>query len=424
MAAQKTSPMDNLQWCISMACGHGGDFLRDLWRTVTGNGQSLARLGLPAQPDVRAVDVSPNTRAGEPGVEVASIPRRIMSFLLHVFTMRFWAQAFHSACFPKAFASLLHTDPATAAAHGRRCKFLWEMMCDVESILELRPGIAMLYHAVHWWRWPLNQYTFRLLAHHDFDPSAGPVRAHLQRCFLRLGDSRVIEEAFKATSDRERLDQSADVLSPLRAFHALATTSSDKHPLRKRGADTLGVTADDWQAATKEQMKPPVPWRQVWGRERTPLEKHWHCERVLGGGEKPCQTKTPASSNQSIVAFAAMEVLWTSRRLGLAGHSWQTVVATNHSIRRVELGSRDSSPGLCSHDLAESRPGLCSHDLAGSSPGLCKHDLAAGTGAGGTYHLVLAVHTYAARVWKLIPSGSQLLVNPGQPWMWVTVTDA
>jgi hypothetical protein len=127
------------------------------WRTF-GKAVDLARLGLVMSSGPHAqyfgVELDDATGLKMPGVDVESIPARIMSFLLHLVEARFWNYAWRQWAYPGAFAGLLDGGVNQQKAASFAARKLWKVATDVESKGKVNHGMASLRNKIFWLSWP------------------------------------------------------------------------------------------------------------------------------------------------------------------------------------------------------------------------------------------------------------------------------
>ena len=111
LTSKKVTPAHHARWLSGEATGMGEQFLRQVWAGAVRNARELEQLGLSVTEDSRPIFVGPEKDPDSgmwlPGISAESIPSRLMSFLLHVTTARFWSTAEFQWRWPKAFAGLL-----------------------------------------------------------------------------------------------------------------------------------------------------------------------------------------------------------------------------------------------------------------------------------------------------------------------------
>ena len=116
----------------------------------------------------------------------------------------------------------------------------WEIATLAESAAKENSGVEKLRAEAYFLDWPIVQYSFRLLAHHHFRFTA-EVRNWLLKLFVRIGDSKLIEDSNKLIRSLEQHDQEANIASSLSIYHRL---TREEVPLQWRGIPHVQVGKD------------------------------------------------------------------------------------------------------------------------------------------------------------------------------------
>ena len=405
VGARKVTAEANLQFNINMSTGAEEAMLRDMWRRTTGNAEALGRLGLATVPN--PYPMGPSDLGGgmgvSPGVRAEDMPKRVMDFLLRVIRLRLRASHHATIALPGALAGLLSSDLPTAQARMAWVADVWQLILDVEGCANTLPAAAdVLKKEVHWLQWTLVQYTFRFLAHHQFQ-LCPPVLCHLRRLWTRIGDSKVIEDSHAIIRDLEQREQKADSASCQAVYHRL----SKGDVLDTRGLPRLAVEKEDF---VRPPPRPPgVNGAHIFHATSTTMPPELGVNRVMDK-KKRYTTRRPGDSHGAAAALEALRLLhspppppavpfppaaaatttsdkkntYQSSRLDLAGQLWQAGV----------LG-----PGT----VVEYHPG------APWQPQV---------------HLVLCPEACAARTAQLVQHEGLHLLDPRATWQWTLVLDA
>lgn len=367
------------QRAIQLACGAGLDFCKSLWHHTTSDARELARLGVKTTRDSQPYPLSAPSGPLDRSVPEAEMPERIWSLLMHVIEARLHTDSWHQHGWPGRFAMVL--DPAKSMEGCRAAEEAWEAFTTCEALSAERHGIHRLLQEVYWLKWTVNQVTFRGLAHHGFRPVA-EVLQHLERMFGGLGDTKLIEDTHKDIRSQED-QQSNQSITQQRVYHTLTRGTA----LGARGVDRVQLTESEWQARA-----PPKPSaKQLFHADTTKLQKEWGCENVLRPARSRTYTsKSPAGSWASIGAAQALNILYKSHQLDLAGLAWQSCAL----FPRTLVGCSESTTSL----------GVDSSKIA--------------------WYLVLTCSTWAAMVWPATALDDGVIVmDMALPWHWITITD-
>mmetsp|Transcript_52539 Transcript_52539/g.114719 ORF Transcript_52539/g.114719 Transcript_52539/m.114719 type:complete len:1337 (-) Transcript_52539:10-4020(-) len=307
----------------------------------------------------------------EMGVESDELPVRLMSLLWHTCAQRFWSYAHFQFTYPGMFAKLLLEDPRDY----EELQHFWELVTDAESWATVLPGLHTLREQLYFLRFPLVQYTFRLLSHYKFRPCKD-IKAFLARLFSRLGDTRLIEEGHKLVTDRQR-DQAQQDVSSLRAMHSL-TRHSPENPLCKRQIMTPVVEEEHWHGdKVCFQLPEEHNWNSLFRYENSAVKGF----SMGKAGNRTFTSKSPAGAQQAIGASVAMVQLSHIKNLKKAGDVWQTCLLGPQSVFRHRPTDK--------------------------------------------YWFVIASSTYAARAAPLAPDAAHggFHWSADLPWSWITVED-
>ena len=346
LATHKLTPDDQMVHFANLSTGAGEAVLRAAWHMAIGYATELARLGLRIVPGTIVTNVAPemdsDTGMLEPGVDIADIPDRLMSFVCHMTEARFWHYERYRSKWPRAFAGILSGEEEKATTSLASSKEHWEASLVGESCGDVHPGLRELRREVFWQSEPLNQAKFRLLAHFDFRRHP-VVLKHLRRLFRRIGDSKLVEETNKFVRGTEELGQAQDVANQMRMYHQMTLS---KTPLAHRGiphvhASSTGAYDEcQWDAPVD---RPPASWSKMFGITLAQEPREW-CFKNVKAKPKPFVTRTPKSARASITAGIAMRtLLYNTRTPALAAAAWQTIVLTPHTLVRFSPDGADKS---------------------------------------------------------------------------------
>ena len=342
LAKFKVTPGDELTYAINLSLGAGECILRKLWKQATHSPLELARLGIEVVSGYAvtsfAPGIDPDTGLTEPGVEKDSAPERLMSFILHIIETRFWWYAQARYRYPRAFASIGSNIESEANIGLDEAKRHFEDCALAESAQNHSPGISNLRKLIYWQSWPINQTTFRFLAHFHFKRHP-TVHQHIRRRFKRVGDTKPVEETAKLIHSNERYEQPKQTASLIRGYHKMTLK---KTPLEHRGIPHIEVPASShYEQKGSKYEKPSKSWAQLFGQRRVePLPKEWNCRNVLKS-KKPYTTKTVQTARASIAAAQALQFFLHRAPPSLAVNAWQTCALSPHTLvqlrARVEL---------------------------------------------------------------------------------------
>jgi len=292
-SVRKTTPEQDLQYRLSLAAGRGEHLLHEIWRTATSDPLELARLGWQVAPNRTYCDLRDNAPAGlggsawpeGPGVDPATIPTRLVDFLLHVLEARLWTNAVSQYSLPEAFVGMLtdRREPWTFLQD------LWNAAVDAEAWRAEFPTLFSLRAQVYWLDWPLVQWLLRLGSQFGFQPHDF-ICAVTRILFTRIGDSKGVEETVKKLRALEQRDQDPDTVSLTRMYHQC--TLSEHLPLHARHIPYVTATEESAYTVLPD---PPVsgaakhdePWGHIFGRHhRAPRPKGWtYCRMMAKHGQ-------------------------------------------------------------------------------------------------------------------------------------------
>ena len=400
-AREKATAEQYADFAVAYSTGLGERFLRTVWKGCVFSAEEWGRLGACPMPGMTHAEVGPTidpvTGWTSPGVEAAQIPQRVAAFLLHMLEARFWAAAMHQHGLPGCFAGVLATDPTH---HLQSLRELWDAITLAESMASECLGLHELRKQAYFLDWPVVQYGFRLLAHHHFQGTP-PVLEWFRRQFVRLGDSKLIEDTNKIGRRLEQRHQEHKVSPSLTLYHALTRTAYT--PLHWRNIPAVQLQSDQFYETPRASQPgrparhPVLPWTDLFNPHATPDEERWHLHTILNTTANPFPSRSPKGQRAAVAALQALRLLSaTGPASAAATEAWQTC-------------------GLC--------PGHAYCKDAAIEPEVA------------SCFLVVAQATFAARVWPLqrIPAGARhgseqhvsalWQVDPDRSWEWLVVTD-
>lgn len=187
VASLKHGPQENLARSIALADGSGWEVCRRTWLAVTAEPGALRRMGLRI----------PGAAAKHLGLSEGVILRRLVSFALRLVHEKVWEYAWYSDVYPGAFARCLNTNPELRSKAFADCANDWGVLVFLERAAHKLPDVSALMNDMPWCRDQLVQYTFRLMAHHDFSPESPIVLGWLTRLFAGIGDTAMCENTHR-----------------------------------------------------------------------------------------------------------------------------------------------------------------------------------------------------------------------------------
>ena len=205
-------------------------------------------------------------------------------------------------------------------------------------------GLLELRRAAYFLDWPVNQYGFRLLAHHDFQ-SVAEVQAWFENEFIRLGDSKVVEESIKIGRRAEQHAQEQQAANGMCIYHQL---TREKTPLTWRGLKHVQVSSDSYYEPTTKPGEGIMSWKDMFNPRSTEEKPEWHLERIHSKGNV-FVSKSTAGQRSAVCAMQALRYLGLAGSLCLAMHAWQTgAFVPGHFYRKVE-SKMEPRPVMASH---------------------------------------------------------------------------
>lgn len=296
-------------------------------------------MGIPTWPGADIIDVSQPTGLGDrdraEGVPLDQVLPRLMSFLLHFAEARLWSYAWMQCAYPEAFAALL-SDGKHAGDAFQSAKELWTAATDAEANQHLHPEAWDLRQEVYWLSWALVQFLLRWLAHVGFQPCPA-IHAFLCRIFLRIGDTKCVEESHKIGRGLETKGQDPKKCDAA-AFYA--RLQREKTPLSQRGIPHMQVCKSAAYQGASGDTLPDLglkDWSQIHARQslmHTPSMLAAYRDTVLNGNypkHTPKNSRTSISAAQALVHLHREGLLFTN-----AKHAWQAVCCVPHTFIRNE----------------------------------------------------------------------------------------
>lgn len=309
-ATEKRTPVQHLKHCIARSSPYGEKFLRWIYLKATFDSTQWCRLGLQMEPGLSYANMGsyfePLTGRDAPGVKQEDIPPRLASLLLHVIEARFWTRAGNRHGWPGAFAGIM-ADGDDGVSCCKTTKYFYETMLKAEAEGIQNAGVMALRKEADFVDWPINQLGFRLLAHHNFELRDEVIR-HFRRQFIRMGDSKFIEESGKMIRQVESRTQDPKIAGPLSAYHKFTLPTN---PLATRKVPH--VTIPD--GAAFEQCKPILrrPWSEQFNYNSTKMPKQWNVRKTMLKTSGGFKSKTHNSQRHAIGAGQVAWVLIQNR---------------------------------------------------------------------------------------------------------------
>ncbi len=185
--------------------------------------------------------------------------------------------------------------------------------------------MSELRRQIYWLSWPINQWILRLFAHHLWQGRPAIERL-LLTLFLRIGDTKGVEESHKIGRAMEKRDQQRDVLNLLAFYSKL---QGENTPLHDRGIQNLGtLPSGAYQPAV--DSKPPVPWSKACGTGSV-VPPPFGLQSVWG---RAFESRTPQSGRASITVAQALVHVYRQGCLDKAGVMWHAVALMPHTLVR------------------------------------------------------------------------------------------
>ena len=291
-SVDKTTAQQSAEFAVGRAANKGEIFLRQMWKDSTFSAVEWGRLGASPVPGMVTVDmapaVDPLTGWTSPGVLEAEIPRRVAHFFFAIVEARWWTLAHDAFSFPGSFAATLSSQAEERDAGCRHACECWDAATLAEVAAKENPGLKELREKAYFLDWPINQYGFRLLAHHEFR-AVPQVQNWFEREFVRIGDSKLIEESNKIARSVEQHDQDPQHAPGLRIYHALTRQET---LLSWRGLNHVEVSKDFYFQPKSKPGKAVLPWRQMFNPMSTPPKAEWYLDDVPKTRDSPFESKS------------------------------------------------------------------------------------------------------------------------------------
>ena len=355
LSTEKTTPEQHFTYVLSISTGHGEDLLRLLWHGGTCDAKEWARLGVALYPGQDKTDMSPHrdpiTQMHVPGVAEKNIPGHLASLMWNLIEERFWTYAEVQHRWPGIFAGILHE-----TAHGSVLEFssqFWEACLFAEARRNVHPGFFTLREQVYWMDWPVCQLPFRLLGQCHFRRHP-EITKYFRRQFVRMGDSKVVEETHKIVRRIEEKEQDGHVAAAKRIYHALAGHDEEspkrttdhgvvgsshdptlkRSPLEWRGVNIACVPSSSYYEVNSNITRPPPGgWAKTFDAKATPLPRSWGARNVLDS-HKTYVNKRPQDARHSIAAAMALLGLHKTGSWAEAGNAWHCCAILPHTFVR------------------------------------------------------------------------------------------
>ena len=186
--------------------------------------------------------------------------------------------------------------------------------------------MAKLLQAIPWTDFPLNQLTWRAMAHSNFEPTPS-ILDHLRRLYYGVGDTRVIECTNQKLRARFK-DSTTDSVGTMEMYRTM--TLGDV--LKERGLPSIDVADED----LAQSSPPQGGWRRAFHPE-THAGPEGGKGILLKGKDRKWQNSTPGSlSRGSVSAWAALRKLSTCGKLKSSLTAWKSVLLQPRTVVRCQ----------------------------------------------------------------------------------------
>ena len=154
--------------------------------------------------------------------------------------------------------------------------------------------------------------------------------------FVRIGDSKLIEDSNKIVRNLEQHDQDSNVAGSLSIYQRL---TCKEVPLQWRGIRHVQVDSDDYYESGSKRGQAVLPWTDMFRPESTPERADWHLRDILQTATSPFASKSTDGQKQASVAWAALLHLGRTGAFSEAVNAWQScVLIPGCAYRRTVVG--------------------------------------------------------------------------------------
>ena len=116
--------------------------------------------------------------------------------------------------------------------------------------------------------------------------------------FVRIGDSKLIEDSNKIVRNLEQHDQDSNVAGSLSIYQRL---TCKEVPLQWRGIRHVQVDSDDYYESGSKRGQAVLPWTDMFRPESTPERADWHLRDILQTAQSPFASKSTDGQNMQVL---------------------------------------------------------------------------------------------------------------------------